>query len=144
MTLEGLLKWLADLAKRVTPFRSVPALKALLPILVDDVRGNFLGSHGPDGQPWAPLKWRVGRPLILTGRLMQQALEAVTNAHVGDGQLVAFLDDPFYAQFHQRGTATIPARPFFGISARAAEAMGDRIEREAVKFLVNEQPANIR
>jgi phage gpG-like protein len=55
LTAAQLDTWVSGLSARVGQADySVPMAKSLL-ATKHDVRDNFDGSHGPDGQPWAPL-----------------------------------------------------------------------------------------
>lgn len=68
------------------------------------VEREFRGSVDPDGAPWKPLKYRNGRPLVLTGAMR----DSFTAVPIENGvRIQAGVD---YAIYHQRGTATIPAR----------------------------------
>jgi phage virion morphogenesis protein len=89
------------------------------------VQLSFQTSTDPWGEPWEPLKYRIGQPLRDTGHLMNSIdyrvegdmLEVGTNY----GQLP---DGGSIAAVHQFGTfragrarnVRIPARPFFPIS----------------------------
>jgi phage gpG-like protein len=97
----------------------------------EDVRDNFVGGHDPDGRAWAPLKWRAGRPLILTGLLMNSAYLAAQNVELRNGtELLATLAAPAYWMFHEYGTRRIPARPFFGPSPETVRGLADRVARD--------------
>lgn len=67
------------------------------------VRDSFGAAASPEGAPWAPLKYRKGRPLVKTGRL----LRSVRARAIGDGVLVT-VGAP-YAAVHQFG-ADLSAR----------------------------------
>lgn len=77
----------------------------------------FDEARSPDGVPWAPLspatvrqKQRRGypaSPLVRTGALRE--------------------GETSYGLFQSRGTRTIPARPFEGISEQAADRMAEAV-----------------
>lgn len=96
-------------------------------LMSNQIRRSFDESKGPDGKPWKPLKYRVGKPLVLSGLLKAEARAAVkqkVDRREHDEQqkdqpskeIVLLMDEPFYGKFHQHGTKVIPARPFFGIA----------------------------
>lgn len=80
-------------------------------------QSNFFGAHDPEGKPWAPLKWRKGAPLILTGNLFRTTMEDIMHTPVSATaaglRFVVKLTTP-YGKYHQRGTRTIPRRTFAG------------------------------
>lgn len=74
--------------------------------LLARVQSGFHLSRDPYGRAWKPLKYRVGKPLIDTGRLLasQTFLASRTEITVGTSVL--------YGKYHQFGTDRIPARSF--------------------------------
>lgn len=151
-SLNAIAKYLGGMAARMLGFGagggSSPASGGLVPAagppvddggtlawlrerFAEDVRRNFAGGHDPDGVPWKPLKWRVGRPLILTGLLMNSAYQAAQAVQLRNGtEIMASLSQPFYWLFHEYGTSRIPARPFFGPSAETVQGLADRMARD--------------
>ena len=100
----------------------------------EDVKRNFTNSHDPDGNRWAPLKWRIGKPLILTGLLMNSAYTAARNVTLRNGtEIFARLSEPHYWKYHEYGTRRIPARPFFGPSADTVQELAERMARDAAE-----------
>ena len=95
-----------------------------------DIRRNFGESCDPDGNAWAPLKYRVGKPLILTGLMMNSAYLAAQNVRLQGQQIFAELAGPMYWMFHEYGTAKIPARPFFGPRADTVQGLADRMAKD--------------
>lgn len=67
------------------------------------VQRNFQSSGDKVGG-WAPLKHRVGKPLILTGRLRQSFSSFWSRLDAGIGSNIK------YAPFHNEGTARLPQR----------------------------------
>lgn len=100
-------------------------LKENSSIVGDRTRKNFLNSESPDGTPWAPLKYRVGMPLILTGLMMTQALSAAASPVISGQTAVINPDEPFYNLFHLFGTRNMPARPWIGVSEETVDEMAD-------------------
>lgn len=100
----------------------------------EDIRANFAGGHDPDGVPWKPLKWRVGRPLILTGLLMNSAYLAAQHVELRNGtEICATMLTPKYWQYHEFGTRKIPARPFFGASRETVQELADRMAADLAR-----------
>lgn len=104
---------------------------------------GFRRSQAPDGSAWAPLKYREGKPLILTGRLRNSISHRARPGQTEVGTNVAYakamqygldqidvpehtrvinsvygrrLSKPVKARVraHKRN-ANVPARPFLGI-----------------------------
>lgn len=73
------------------------------------IRAGFEASSSPDGQTWAALKYRRGKPLLLTGRL-RNSVRVQLAGMLG----FAVSASAPYAAHHQYGAprARIPARPF--------------------------------
>lgn len=59
---------------------------------------GFRESRDPYGRPWAPLKYRKGKPLLKTARMRNSFTVRITPTGFRIGTNVA------YAEFHQRGT----------------------------------------
>lgn len=84
--------------------------------LKDNIRLGFADSMSPYGDAWLPLKYRVGQPLVDTGRLR----DSITHQSSDDGVSVG--TNVVYAAIHQFGGMTgrkrasqIPARPYLPI-----------------------------
>lgn len=146
-SINGAAKYLGKLAARVLGFASNNGtgsssasgsgssagelLTWLRQRFAEDIRNNFTGGHDPDGTPWKPLKWRSGRPLILTGLLMNSAYLAAQHVELRNGtEICATMQQPFYWPFHEFGTRNIPARPFFGASKETVRDLADRMARD--------------
>lgn len=95
-------------------------------ICVDAIQACFDASHDADGYPWAPLKYRDGKPLILTWRLRAESAYAAAVMEVNKRYLLIEQNEPFYYKYHLFGTARIPARPW---------GIGDNQRREIAKIL---------
>lgn len=143
---------LKQLFERVKVFLSKPfqpatgdrgeAIARTRECLADAIGFNFENAVSYDGTAWKPLKYRVGKPLYLTGTLMRLARAAGGRATVTDNGIVASLEEPPYGIFHELGTRTIPARPFFGVNdqykERLAEIWGDGIMHDLMMTVTNE------
>jgi phage virion morphogenesis protein len=89
-----------------------PALTAIKEVALDSIRQNFEASGRPE--PWAPLKYRQGKPLILSGRLRASITGEV------QGSTVVLGTNLSYAAIHNYGgtttwgkrTVTIPQRQY--------------------------------
>lgn len=68
------------------------------------VRAGFDDSAAPDGSAWAALRWRRGRPLVLTGKLSKSFRKRVFAGGFAIESSVP------YAGFHQGGTRRMTAR----------------------------------
>lgn len=94
---------LADkLQARLTGLRSkiqnmTPAYETIGRVLVNRIRFAFRNSTSPWGTPWAPLRYRKGKPLIDTGRLRRSIVYKATKNAVEIGTNVK------YARVHQFG-----------------------------------------
>lgn len=105
-----------------------------------DVQKNFQESRSSAGVAWAPLKWRSGRALILTGVLMHAAVAfaAQSVTRVPGGVQIAFqMSEPSYWSYHQSGTAKIPARPFLGPRGETVAELQHRIGQRIAVNLVH-------
>lgn len=91
----------ADLLNRLAKKKellSSSAIKRLIGTRIKGlVRECFDLSRDPYGNPWAPLVYRVGKPLILTGAL-RGSIKARNTADD-----VEVYTDVFYGKFHQQG-----------------------------------------
>lgn len=76
--------------------------------LVDKINKNFDDSSDSHGVQWEPLKYRTGKPLILTGALKK----SIKRKNLENGK-VEVSTNIFYGAFQNYGTNNIPARPFF-------------------------------
>jgi phage gpG-like protein len=70
-----------------------------------EVGREFEEARDPQGQPWAPLRSRVGRPLNKTGAL------AHSFGSRSSGQGFSLGSSLSFAGFHQEGTSRLPPRP---------------------------------
>src|SRR5688572_10781060 len=102
---------------------------------VQRVRAGFRESRSPDGVPWAPLKFRDGRPLVDTGSFsygITHRIKSATEVEIGGpekwasvhqygatikpkkGQFLIFRPPGFKHPIYAR-QVVIPARPFMPI-----------------------------
>jgi len=105
-----------------------------------DIAANFEESRTPEGQSWPPLKWRVGKPLILTGSLMAAAVGSVRAARwTGAGRIgFGIGGEAKYWTYQNYGTRRIPARRFYfprqdalsELASMVADSVGFEILRE--------------
>jgi phage gpG-like protein len=65
---------------------------------------EFRDSRDPYGRPWRPLRRRVGKPLLNTGRLRAAA------GAFAQGATIRISIPVEYASYHQYGTRRIPQR----------------------------------
>lgn len=101
-----------------------------------DVSRAFATSSTPAGEKWAPLKWRKGQALVLTGLLYARTMAAVMNPRIVRNAYVFETSDPPYGKFHQHGTRRIPRRRFFGMSASTITYIATKLKNTAATFLV--------
>lgn len=113
--IKSVLQTLANLGKDMTPIT-----EAIGEEFVSRVAFNFRDSHDSNGNPWKPLKVRVGgQPLVDTGRLRG----SITYETTRDGLVLDVGTNVDYAPLHQFGgmskfggrQAYVPARPFLPI-----------------------------
>lgn len=104
-------------------------------LFAKDVQANFDGSHTPDGKAWPPIRHRVGKPLVLTGRLMRASVRAAGKAQLVGGKILARLASSAvrYGKYHQFGTARIKQRRFFGYSPKSANLIAKHVAKLALK-----------
>lgn len=121
--LESLPDWLERAQQLVTSASFEPALKACKVIVVSATTKNFQQSHGPNGEAWAPLKWRSGRPLYDKGLLMGSVTAG------GEGSVSKITESMLvygtnldYAATHQYGATITP---------KAARALAVPVTQEA-------------
>lgn len=106
----GGVRLLAEVQGRLSNL--TPALTAIKEVALDSIRQTFTAGGRPES--WQPLKYRVGTPLILTGRLRASITGEV------QGSSVVLGTNLVYAAIHQFGgtgtwgktPVTIPARPY--------------------------------
>jgi len=149
MTFEQLGDRLASLGRRIS-FRQ--PLQVIRQLIASKEKENFTGSHGPDGEPWKPLKASSRRrkrdkrgraaggtpqPLRDSGALMASVtgkgaghVETLTDVRLEYGTNLA------YAGYQQDGTPTIPARPFIGIGDPLAQQIEQIITEHAARAVV--------
>jgi phage virion morphogenesis protein len=112
-----------------------PALTAIKEVALDSIRENFNQSGRPDA--WAPLRYRQGKPLILTGRLRASITGVVEGSSVVLGTNVE------YAPLHQYGgtstwgkrTVTIPARPYMMVQREDETTFGQILTEHLTRGL---------
>jgi phage gpG-like protein len=75
-----------------------PALTAIARVGVNFARRCFQTSRAPDGAAWAPLKHRVGKPLIKSGLLLRSISDRPPTA-----DSVEWGSNRVYAAVHQYG-----------------------------------------
>lgn len=113
-------------------------LESLRQPLAESVAANFQGAHDPSGLPWLPVKRRVPPPpLIVTRNLMLSAIEAAWHSVTADNALS--IDTtllPFYWEYQQYGTGTIPARPFLGFSQEFYDLASDLMAQDVAEKMV--------
>lgn len=101
--------------------------------MVDSARESIQQSRSPDRKPYAPLKRRRGKPLVKSGRMLA-SLGAVAVVTPGRVRAQQYAGSPVGA-FHQKGTRTIPARPFLGVGRDLADRVAALALDEAVRKL---------
>ena len=137
MNLDGLTRVVADLYDALVHRRPRRAAIAFVEGLRKDVRRAFdLAVDPVTGVPWPPLRYRTGRPLVLTGTLRRSALHAVDSAVPSGAGVAVVLDSPGYARYHQDGTSRVPRRRFFGVSVETREAAAKAYSAEVVSLMV--------
>lgn len=99
----GKLEAKLALLKRLPTQVRRAGLRAAGAWVLREVQLEFALSRAPDGTPWAKLKWRKGKPLVLTGKLSRS-----WKLRVGAKYFVLLTNVP-YAAFHQFG-ANLSAR----------------------------------
>lgn len=166
--LDGLAEYARQAARLLESISFVRPFKVAKILIASDIKENFAGQHGPDGQPWAPLKHRQGQALRDKGFLL-----AASTA-----ELVETLDDYSltltnvleYAALHNFGgtvhkdeqrrskdekpwvftgpngetiftrrikehDVTVPARPFMGVSVKAADRIAEAFAEHVMNIL---------
>lgn len=88
------------------------------------VRQHFQQSRDPEGRPWAPLKYRRGRPLVDTGVLMNSI------GHRAAGGRIEVFSRDRRAAIHNYGGRTSPTT----IYPKRAEALAFRNQRGQLVF----------
>lgn len=134
---DPLLKLLRELWYRLAGGLNPDVIRPLTEQIQRDIESHFALSRGPDGTPWKPLKYRQGKPLILSGALRAAAVAAAGSPQITEASLVVSLTEPPYAQYHQFGTRRIPARPFMGLSEEGQRQTARALEIAATAFFVN-------
>ncbi len=125
MDLKDLPEWLAGRANRIRTFDFSRPIQTTAVYLSSQAKKCFDEQRSPWGVPWAgwahpPSKKRGGpgaKLLIDTGVLMG-SMSSGGSYHVEEGTSASLLwgTSVPYAGYQQRGTVTIPARPFVGVS----------------------------
>lgn len=107
-------------------------------VLAASIAANFAEQHAPDGTAWQPVQRPVPPPpLDVTGTLKLAAIEAGRTAQVTDDGVVVAMTTPYYARYQDQGTATIPAREFFGVSDEAAAEIAEETGEKALVFIMD-------
>lgn len=140
MTLQGAITFWTNTLTKLREMASGGALKPESPTsgkvlelfrerASADVSSYFNSSTNPEGAPWNPLKWRVGKPLILTGALMAASVSAFRRAeYQGPGHIVVHTAGlPHYWQYQNYGTKRIPRRWFFYVRPATLETFAKMV-----------------
>jgi len=98
---------------------------------VDLVKQGFERESEPFGAPWAPLKRRTGKILQDTGRLKNSFTPRAT----ADGFRI--VTNVAYAQYHQRGTRRMVARPLVPTGTHLPDAWLVAFHRVVDEILVD-------
>lgn len=94
------------------------------------------GADPVTGKAWAPLKYRKGQILVLSGQ-MRAAAQAAADAAKPEGTGVTIqLANPPYSVFQQFGTRLLPARRFFGASPRTLAEARRQYADDMVRLVV--------
>lgn len=143
MNLTGFKTALIDLADALVNRRPRNAARIFLVGLRKDVRGAFAAKADPEtGRPWPPRKDDLPHQLLVkSGAMMAAALRAVDGAQQSSAGVVVSLSGPPYAGFHQRGTARLPRRRFFGVTPETRAAATKAYADEIVSLSVGGRPA---
>jgi phage gpG-like protein len=101
------------------------------------LKGAFVfGGHANrGGEQWAPWSARYAKQARKRGQrfvlLRTGAMRASIGARVidlsGPNYTVAIESTPFYSEYMQNGTSTIPARPFLVMTTQDAQAFNNRM-----------------
>jgi phage gpG-like protein len=105
-------------------------------ICVDAIALCFDTSTAPDGTPWRPLKYRTGKPLVLTWRLRSEAQRAAKDMEITGRGLLITQSEPYYYRYQLFGTSKIPARPWLGISEVALHEIEKVIGKDMQEYAV--------
>ena len=137
MNLGAFGRLVADLTDALVNRRERLGAREFVAGLKRDVRSAFANGVDPvTGTPWAPLKYRQGQILVLTGALRAAALATVDAAEPSGWGVTVTLAGPAYAGFHQSGTKRTPQRRFFGISPETRERVRKNCTEDIVKLIV--------
>lgn len=137
MNLRGFGRLVADLTDALVNRRERLGARAFVEGLKRDVASAFAAGVDPvTGTPWAPLKYRPGQILVLTGALRAAALAAVDAARPSGWGVTVTLDNPAYAGVHQNGSKRVPRRRFFGISPETTAAVTRNCATDIVTLIV--------
>lgn len=132
--MSGFGRVIRSLADSFTNRRERSHALAFLAGMRKDVRKAFDASVDPvTGKPWAPLKYRVGKILVDTGRMRAAALGVVDKAKADGKGVTLELTDPPYSAVHQFGAGPVPRRRFFAASPETSRAAGVQWADEIVR-----------
>lgn len=117
--IKSAFKRLSEVAKTDEVTRKIAG------VLREEAERAFENEHAPNGESWTPLnpqykaqrekRGRTGNMLQVSGSLIKSL-----NLDYGDNFAVIGASES-YGQFHQVGTAHIPARPFLGLGEAGIE-----------------------
>lgn len=136
ITVEGADKLQARMVRTASRWEkdSHEILSKTRAYMLTSLRLNFDESGRPTR--WPPLKYRSGKPLILTGRLRRAAIgrgESIREEqHSGGKHSIEFGVNPsvFYGKFQQFGTSRgIPPRPFILFQENDKTALMEMVAR---------------
>ena len=128
-----------EIANRIIHPRRTKALRVIANEVMENTKAGFLEGRDPDGNAWPPLKYREGKPLLLTGSLFAAATHAAAHPYVADNELLITVPEPFYGIFHMTGVArrNVPARRWIGLNDKQIEMAIELLGTNEVKFMVD-------
>ncbi|MBF0249961.1 MAG: phage virion morphogenesis protein [Alphaproteobacteria bacterium] len=130
--LNGIAEKFERLQRRVADVS--PLMDEIGSMLVASTQDRFERGVDPDGRPWTPsgrvnMSQGTAKTLLDSGRLMSSITHEPGNSQVEVGSNV------IYAAIHQLGgqagrglAATIPARPYLGVSAEDEREIGNIVD----------------
>jgi phage gpG-like protein len=119
--IDGLRKLRDKIAQLTTAGFRQELAQVLAAAALKQVADEFRESRDPYGRPWAPLAWRKGLPLLLTGR-MRNAVAVEPRAN-GFKLSIATV----YAKVHQDGARVRRGRLAAGFSGPASRSSRSRV-----------------
>jgi phage gpG-like protein len=128
LEMDGLKRRLQKMRENLT--NPSPTMQKVSTYMYKDVMDHFGKEQGDTGG-WAPLKYRVGKPLQDTGDLRKSIAASNTKdtavVSAGDAHVT-------YAGYHQYGTRNIPQRKFLWLSKEIL----DQITKVVGKFSIGD------